>query len=50
MMAYTRGVCKRGHNLTVDNLVKVGLGRVRCKICRRRISRESKRRVAQRSA
>ena len=37
-------VCQRGHFLTLDNTQSIGGGRVRCKICRRRISREHFRR------
>ncbi len=38
--------CKRGHDLTPDNLWKVGKAGVRCKICRQRIKRASRLRLA----
>jgi hypothetical protein len=36
--------CARGHFLTADNIQRIGKAGTRCKICRRRISRENMRR------
>lgn len=37
--------CRKGHELTADNLQRIGKAGVRCKICRREIALRSSHRM-----